>query len=266
MTQNGRKWTFIGLCFLFLYPPHPSFAHPLPQGARGIKVTFGNFENIAINYFMSFIHSMNDISFKSNIRIVSPNRFEKISHYIYRNNGELIGCYDLDTCFRGIDFQAYRTKMKAGFTKGVRSCTCGLIVAKDKKTSSFFHLFNSIENILHLNKIKNLFDGNNCILIGGKEVCSDSAELFNNVNNIAEKSKLPTTIMYNLANRFEADIAYLSSKDTIYLCVKDIFNPKNYAKNIEDLKLVFKEFKISEKDNIIPLNQMKEFFENLLDI
>ena len=209
---------------------------------------------------------MNDISFKSNIRIVSPNRFEKISQYIFRNNGELIGCYDLDTCFRGIDFQAYRTKMKAGFTKGVRSCTCGLIVAKDKKTSSFFHLFNSIENILHLNKIKNLFDGNNCILIGGKEVCSDSAELFNNINNIAEKSKLPTTIMYNLANRFEADIAYLSSKDTIYLCVKDIFNPKNYAKNIEDLKLVFKEFKISEKDNIIPLNQMKEFFENLLDI
>ncbi|MBQ4077743.1 hypothetical protein IJD15_00985, partial [bacterium] len=104
------------------------------------------------------------------------------------------------------------------------------------------------------------------ILIGGKEVCPESAKLFNNVNNIAEKSKLPTTIMYNLANRFEANIAYLSSKDTIYLCVKDIFNPKNYAKNIEDLKLVFKEFKISEKDNIIPLNQMKEFFENLLDI
>ena len=63
---------------------------------------------------------------------------EKISQNIFRNNGELISCYDLDTCFGGIDFQAYRTKMKAGFTKGVRSCTCGLIVAKDKKTSSFF--------------------------------------------------------------------------------------------------------------------------------
>ena len=209
---------------------------------------------------------MNDISFKSNIRIVSPKRFEKVSQKIFHNNGELINCYDLDTCLGGIDFQAYRTKMKAGFTKGVRSCTCGLIVAKDKKTSSFFHLFNSIENILHLNKIKNLFNGNNSILIGGKEVCPESAKLFNNVNNIAEKSKLPTTIMYNLANRFEADVAYLSNKDTLYLCVKDIFEPNNYVKNIEDLKLVFKELKISEKDNIIPLNQIKEFFENLLDM
>ena len=209
---------------------------------------------------------MNEISFKSNIRIVSPKRFEKISQNIFRNNGELISCYNLDTCYGGIDFQAYRTMMKAGFTKGVRSCTSGLIVSKDKKTSSFFHVFNSIENILHLNKIKNLFDGNNCILIGGKEVCPESAELFNEVNSIAKKTKLPTTIMYNLANTFEANIAYLSNKDTLYLCVKDIFKQNNYAKNIKDLKLVFKEFQISEKDNIIPLNRMKELLENLLDI
>jgi len=209
---------------------------------------------------------MNDISFKSNIRIVSPKRFAKISQNIFRNNGELINCYDLDPCFGGIDFQAYRTKMKEGFTKGVRSCTCGLIVSDDKKSSSFFHLFNSIENILNLNKIENLFNGNNCILIGGKEVCPESAELFNIVNNVAKKSKLPTTVMYNLANTFEADIAYLSSKDTLYLCVKDIFKQNNYVKNIKDLKLVFKEFKISEKDNIKPLNQIKEFFEKLLNI
>ena len=43
LDENGL---FIGLCFPFLYTPHPSFAHPLPQGARVIKVQFGNFEGV----------------------------------------------------------------------------------------------------------------------------------------------------------------------------------------------------------------------------
>ena len=42
--QTGRKRSFDGLCFPFLYTPHPSFAHPLPQGARVIKVHFKNFD------------------------------------------------------------------------------------------------------------------------------------------------------------------------------------------------------------------------------
>ncbi len=72
---------------------------------------------------------MDKISFKSNIRIVSPKRFEKFSRKIFQNNGEFIDCYNLDTCFGRIDYQAYRTRVKTGFTKGARSCTVALIVA-----------------------------------------------------------------------------------------------------------------------------------------
>lgn len=205
----------------------------------------------------------NNVSFKSNIRIVSPKRFDILSLKFYQKNAEFIYQYNLDSCFGGIDYQAYRTQMKMGFTKGVRSCTAGLIVANDKKSSSFFHLFNSVENILNLNKIKKIFNGNNCILIGGKEACPDSIELFNEINNNAKKSQLPTTLMCNLANAFEADIAYSSKKDTLYLCVKNIFNKQKYAKNQKDLKLLFKQFEISPKDKIISQNPVKEFFENL---
>ena len=73
----------------------------------------------------------NNVSFKSNIRIVSPKRFDMLSLKFYQKNTEFIYQYNLDSCFGGIDYQAYRTQMKMGFTKGVRSCTAGLIVAND---------------------------------------------------------------------------------------------------------------------------------------
>ena len=208
---------------------------------------------------------MNDVSFTSRIKIVSPKRFEKITANMYKRDAEYIGSYDLDTCFGGIDFQAYRTKMKEGFTSGVRSCTSALIVAKDKQSSSFMHLFNSISNIQNLNKVKNLFNGNNCILIGGKKACTNSKELFNAVETIAEKSEMPTTIMSDMASAFEANIAYSTKKDTLFLCVKDIFKPENYAKTEKDLKLIFKKFKLSKEDSIIPFNPVKETFENLFN-
>lgn len=208
---------------------------------------------------------MDNVSFTSKIRIVSPKRFDKIAANMYLRDAEYISQYNLDTCFGGIDFQAFRTKMKEGFTDGVRSCTSALVVAKDKKTSSFMHIFNSISNIKNLNKVRNLFNGNNCILIGGKKACTKSTELFNAVETIAEKSKMPTTVMSNMASAFEANVAYTIKNDTMYLCVKDIFKPENYAKTVKDLKLIFKKFKLSKEDSIIPFNPIKETFENLFN-
>ena len=209
---------------------------------------------------------MNDVSFTSRIRIVSPKRFDKIAANMYLRDAEYISQYNLDTCFGGIDFQAFRTRMKEGFTSGVRSCTSALVVAKDRQSSSFMHLFNSVSNIKNLGKVKNLFNGNNCILIGGKKACTNSKELFNAVETIAEKSEMPTTIMSDMAAAFEADVAYSAKKDTMFLCVKDIFKPENYAKTKKDLKLIFKKFKLSKEDSIIPFNPIKEKFENLLNI
>ena len=49
---------------------------------------------------------------------------------------------DLDTPFGYKDFQPYRVNMNEGFTLGVRSCTAGIVTAKNKVAPLFMHLFN----------------------------------------------------------------------------------------------------------------------------
>ena len=219
------------------------------------------------NIFWSFVISMNnEISFKSRIRIVSPKRFEKLSHKIFHRNGEFVSYYNLDTPFGYKDFQPYRVNMNEGFTLGVRSCTAAIVTAKNKAASLFMHLFNSKTNIRALDKIKKFFVGDSCILVGSKKICPHSKKLFNCIESIASKAGLPMTKMKDLNIRLEAHVAYKAKDDTLFLCVQDIINHKNYARTIKDLKLAFKEFKVSEKYEIIPINPVKEFIENFFNL
>lgn len=207
-------------------------------------------------------NNINNVAFKSNIKIVSPKRFEKISHKLFAKNAELIDIYEFNNALG----DPYRTNMTSGFTNRVRSCTAGLVASKDKKAPLFMHLFNNETSIKYLDRIKNFFHGTNCILIGSKKCSPHSTQVFDAVENIAVQSQLPVTKMKGLSPRFEADIAYNSKNDTMFLCVKDAFNHNSYAETEDDLRLLFDEVQVSEKDKIFPLKSSKEFFKNMFNL
>ena len=203
----------------------------------------------------------NNISFKSNIRLVSPRYFEKISEKINSQKGEFIDCYDLIPFLNKIDYLAFRTNMEKGSTEGVLSCTAGVVARKGENCSLFMHLFNSKENIKNLKIIKKFFSGTNCILIGSKKELPYSKKLFSLIEKQAKKANLPITKMQGLSPSYEANLAYISNEDTLFVCIKDSNISRNYAKNKNDLKKLFDKLLISKNDKIIDVNRFREFIE-----
>jgi len=87
-------------------------------------------------------------------------------------------------------------------------------------------------------------------LVGSKDFSKFSTKMFNSLSKLARKFKLPTTKLQGLLPWYEVDTAYVAKSDTFYLCIRNTFFPKFYAKKMEDLERIFDKIEISPTDKI----------------
>lgn len=201
--------------------------------------------------------SNNHISFGTSIKFVSPLAFWRVANKIEKINGCQI-IEDLD--ITGNPPFGYRENVDLGGTGFIRSCTAGVTVKKGESAPLFWHIFDCPENINAFPVIENKLKGDNAILIGSKSAYYDSNELGNKFQEALSKKSIPTTILRDIAFRWQAFIAYISKDDTMYLCVSHCNNPFKYVKSMKDLKNVFSSVKISDTDNIEFMSFKKELF------
>ncbi len=212
------------------------------------------------------VSNTNNLTFQSKIRIVSPQFFQYKSMKMWKNpNCKLIDVWDIIPRYEMKDFPGYRTNMDLGFTYGVRTCTAGVVVNQGKPASLFMHLLNSSANLKHMSFIKDYFKGTNAILVGSKDNFSYSIQVFNKLKNYTLNNGIPFTIMRRLAREWQANLAYVSKEDTLYLCVNNIIENTRYVKNMKQLQETFKEIEISPTDTVEFLSWSKELLLRLLE-
>lgn len=197
------------------------------------------------------VNNQNNLAFKTNIRVVSPNRFRYVVDELYKKGPlEQIVQFDIVPAIKNPVFKAFLTKINNVYTKHIRTCTGVLVANKGKEASLFGHFYNSQENVRNSKKLEEYIFGTNAILIGSKRWFMDSAEVFNAFNEKIKKRNIPRTIMKSLNINYEANMAYTAENDELILCVKNAFNPKEYVHDMADLKKVFGRVKISPTDTI----------------
>lgn len=199
------------------------------------------------------------ITFKSNIKIVSPKFFQQQTRKMFRNpECEIIGNFDIIPSILQKDFYAYRKDLALGFTQRVRTCTAGVIANKGQNASLFMHILNSKENKKSLDILTDGFHGTNAILIGSKNGFSYSNDIFDKLKRYAKNKNLPVTILKGLATNWEANLAYIAKEDTLYLSVNKITNKSEYVNSIKKLKEVFKKVEISPNDSVEIFGDLKQ--------
>lgn len=197
------------------------------------------------------IDNQNNLAFKTNIRVVSPNRFRNIIVGLY-GKGPLdeIVQFDIVPEIKNPIFKAFATKVKNIYTKNIRTCTGVLVANKGKEASLFGHFYNSPENVKDTEILEPFMKGTNAILVGSKDQFYYSSEVFDTFKEKIKKRNIPMTIMKSLNPDYEANIAYTSEDDELILCVKNAFKPKEYVHDMTELKKVFRMVKISPTDTI----------------
>lgn len=219
-------------------------------------------------FFRSFstymkVNKTDNLNFGTNIKVVSPRFYKFKTNDMFSNkNCKFIDYWEIKPCDEYIKngLYAYRNNVESGFTNNIRSCTAGIISNKKEKASLFFHIFNSEKNLQDLEILKKFFKGNNAILVGSKENVPFSTEIFEELKNSAIKNNLPLTILQLLKKRLEANLAYDSHKDTLFMCVNDVLDKHQYVESMDELKEAFKTVNISDADNIKFLSRYEEEF------
>lgn len=217
-----------------------------------------------------YLHSMKkNISFKSQIHIVTSEKFKKIvtnKSIYYCNYGK----------FKNI------VKANSFSTTGIKTCTGGILTTKDKTTAVGFHFWDALTLEELISNIKNLKNANptptNIFLIGSKELSTskNSIHNFNKLHN--ELSNICSNISYFKTFTKEygsSDFKYDATKDTIYVLVKDIVKKQGFDKvkeilSLKKLKNFFKEIYIAPTDTLfingekVNISDAPEFFTKKL--
>lgn len=211
------------------------------------------------------INEQNSIAFKTKIKIISPDKFRQCVSELYRaGNLQNISQYDINPGKMYAKCKAYSTDAENIYTKHIRTCSGLLVANKGKKPSLFGHFYNSKENIKDTEALDPYIKGSNAILIGSKNFYYYSTELFRTLKCKLRKNNIPTTLFQRLKLEWEANMAYLSGKDELLLCVKKADDAREYVRNFADLKKVFGKVKISPFDTIeFDTKQKPTFWENL---
>ena len=198
------------------------------------------------------VSGINNICFKSHIKVVSPKDYNNIVKELEADTKyDNIMEYFIKPLFIYPDsFKAYRTNLLKGSTEEIRSCTAGLVFDKNCEVPLFFHIYDDNSNIRDLKIIEPHMKGENAILVGSRTMYKKSRKLFKAIESLLDSNSIPITVFEDFEDTWEADIAYNSLKEEVYLCVKDIMNPKKYVKTMEELLKAFKKVKISPKDTI----------------
>lgn len=195
-----------------------------------------------------------NISFKSNIKIVSPAKYKMLTEKMAQNSScEYI--YEWRFLKHKLlnlsKTNPYRLNANQVVTEGIRSCTgCFVVDKKSKNLPLAFHLYDELNSVEKVEDLDKFIKGTNAFLIGARGKFKDSLPLFNKCENMLKKNKIPTTIMKDFRGKWEADIAYDSTNDDIIICIKDIFDPRKYVNNFPELKNSFNKFELSPTDTM----------------
>ena len=209
--------------------------------------------------------NINNTAFQSRIVFLSPRGFGKI---LSKKNKNLTNICNYDIIEDKKNwYNCYKTNVGKGYTSGVKTCTAGISVNKGKKASLFWHAENTLDNLKNFPILGDLIKGTNIILVGSKKGYKYSYEFFNQFINQAKGKNIPTTIFKGTKSS-EADILYESKKDTLYICLKDIFKRDCYVSSMEDLKKACDIVEISPTDSIefydfLPKETMSQRLKNL---
>ena len=202
------------------------------------------------------IHNQQNITFKSKLIFVSPNTYHEVCKNISKSlHYENIQVWDVcpeyfeKTWRLSKVWLGWRKNMEKGFTDGVRSCTAGIAVDKGKPAPFFWHIEDDSDNNEHLKKLKDFIKGTNAIIVGSKSYFLHSTAIFEKFKKYTKSKNLPTTIMQDLKMYWQANLAYDSKDDTLYLCVNNI-NTDEYVDSRQKLDEVFRKVKISEADEV----------------
>lgn len=193
------------------------------------------------------IDNNNNISFGTNIKVVSPGCFRRITRKMEKIKGcEIIKDWDVGSNSP----RGYRENVNLGGTGHIRSCSAGIITKKGKNAPLFWHIYDSPENLDYFSILEDKMEGENAILVGSKSDYFYSKALYYKFQKALRKKSIPTTILKSLALEWQAFMAYTSKDDTMYLCFTNIDKPYEYVKSWKDLKNIFRKIKISPTDNI----------------
>ena len=191
----------------------------------------------------------NNLAFKTNIRVVSPTRFQSVVKDM-RTKAPLkeIIWWEIMPPKR-FKYTSYATKIKNVFTQNIRTCTGVLIANKGKNASLFGHFDGTAENIKDINVLKPYMQGTNAVLIGSKPDFQYSRKLFNNVRDEIREKGIPTTLMKFMDKEYQANMFYTSDNDELLLSISNAFTDE-FVKNMTDLEKVMSTIKISSKDTL----------------
>ena len=212
---------------------------------------------MAKKYFSSFKNSMNinpikNLNFKSNIYVVTPKDYENLTDEMSKNPeykniyNFLIGKKDDEF----IKFRAYRTNSNLISTEDVRSCTLLHCINKGNCAPLTLHAYDSKENLENLPRLEPYVKGTNAFIMGSKSEYEFSSLIFDTCEKMINKEKIPVTIFKDLDKYWQASMAYISKTDSIFVCISEIMNPRNFVKNMEELIKIFKTVKLSPTDRI----------------
>lgn len=202
------------------------------------------------------IQPSNNTSFKSKIKVLHINDFDKVTDMLERSgNCKYISNYRIVPKSDYPCFYGYRQNIKKAYTNDIRSCTAGLVADVKKKIAPlFFHLYDCVENIDSASVLADIAKGSNAFIAGSKDKYQYSTPLFEKLKQIIRDKKIPMTILQALNLYWQAHLAYDSESDSVYLSVEKqgCYIPKSptCVKSMTELKEVFKHVCISPVDTV----------------
>ena len=211
---------------------------------------------------MNIKHAVYSPQFKSNIKIVSPEDFNKMTWKASCDDGmDEIFNYLLKDKYDSSDvkWKCYRTNAKNVLSEGVRSCIGGLVIDEKAKSAKLaMHVYDDENNFSRLSAFNPLLKGTNALLIGSRAQFEYSPKTFKYFEEKLNSNNVPISIFEDLQNSWEVDFAYVAKTNDILLCIKDIMNPKKYVKSMDELLKAFKRVVVSKKDTLEFINSKEK--------
>ena len=194
------------------------------------------------------INYSDNLTFKSRIVFLSPKGMSKVFAKYQNKNLDNICDYFITNSEMAWD-NGYRTNVKYGYTKEVKTCTAGVCANKGKNASLFWHVENSYNNLEKFPILENFIDGTNAIIIGSKKFFRYSTDMFDKFVKQTKNKNIPTTIIKGTQDS-EASMLFDAIEDTLYVCMKNIFNKEKYVRSMEDLKQTCDTVEIAPTDSV----------------
>ena len=194
------------------------------------------------------------LAFKSRIVFLSPKGLRKVAEQYRNKDLAYIVHYNILPDAPVLS-NCYRQNVKVGITNGVKTCSSGICVEKGQEAPLFWHVEDNSFNMENLPLLTNLIQGTNAIIIGAKENYKLSCEMFDKFVEQLHLKNIPTTIIKGTKTS-EADLLYEAKKDTLYVCMRDIYQKDHYVKSKLDLDKTCDVVKISPTDSV-------EFYDEL---